>query len=350
MSADTARLGGYVLPGRVFDPRPAIDQARAAEELRLGTVWISERWGSKDLGALGGAIGQATTRLRVGAATTHLSTRNPMVLASLGLTLQALTSGRFVLGLGRAVPPIMRALGLPVATNQVLVDGADILRRLWRGEAVTYAGPAGCFPKLQLIDRPDVDPPPIALAAIGPKALALAGAHFDGVLLHPFLTPDGVANSAAAVRKAAADAGRDPADVRVIGTVVVAANLPDDMRDVVVGGRAVTYFQIPGFGERLARANGWETAPLEALRAHPQLAALTGGGTADQAFSKEQLVDVSRTLPQEWLTSAAAIGTAAECAETLRTYLRAGADELILHGSTPDLLGPTVAAFASGRP
>ena len=49
-------LGAYVLPGRVSDPRAAIGEAKTIEHLGLGTVWISERYGTKDLGVLTGAI------------------------------------------------------------------------------------------------------------------------------------------------------------------------------------------------------------------------------------------------------------------------------------------------------
>ena len=115
-----------------------------------------------------------------------------------------------------------------------------------------YDGPAGRYPILKLGDLPDAQPPPLVFAAIGPKSLQLAGAHFDGVLLHPFLTAEAVARSATVAREAAAAAGRDPAAVRVCATVVVAPDLTPDEEEAVVGGRAVTYFQIPSFGEQLA--------------------------------------------------------------------------------------------------
>ena len=57
-------LGCYVLPGGVPDPRPGLQQARVAEDLGLGTAWISERYDTKDLPSLAGAIGQVTERIR----------------------------------------------------------------------------------------------------------------------------------------------------------------------------------------------------------------------------------------------------------------------------------------------
>jgi probable F420-dependent oxidoreductase len=185
---------------------------------------------------------------------------------------------------------------------------------------------------------PEVEPPPILLAAIGPKTLELAGSHFDGVLLHPFLTPEAVGRSADRVRASAAAAGRDPDALRVCATVVVAPDLDADEETEVVAGRAVTYFQIPGFGELLAATNGWEPGPLERLRAHPLMASLRG--SADAVFTRAELVEVGGALPSEWLTSASASGSGSACAARTAEYLAAGADELILHGSTPAQLAP----------
>ncbi|KQM03976.1 putative oxidoreductase [Frankia sp. CpI1-P] len=342
------RLGAYVLPGRVADPRPAIGQAQTAEHLGLGTVWLSERWGTKDFGVLAGAIGQATSRVRIASGITHFLVRHPVVLASTAMTAQALSGGRLTLGFGRSVGPMWKAVGLPAMTNQVLVDSADMLRRLCRGEKVSYDGPAGRFPVMRLGDLPDVAPPELVFAAIGPKSLALAGAHFDGALLHPFLTPEAVARSVAIVRKSAAEAGRDPSTVKVYATVVVAPDLTPEEETAVVGARAVTYFQIPGFGERLAGVNEWGVEPLAALRSHPLMAGLRG--SADNVFTRHQLLDVAGTLPPSWLTDAAAVGSAGECAARLDDYLDAGADELVLHGSTPELLGPVLQHFAARTP
>src|SRR2546429_7361446 len=162
-------LGAYLLPGRVRDPRAAVGQAQAAEHLGLGTVWISERWGTKDLAVLAGAVGQATSEVRIAAGITHFLVRHPVILASTAMTLQALTGGRFVLGVGRSVGPMWTAVGLPQMTNRVIVDSADIVRRLCRGEKVRYDGPAGRYPILKLGDLPDLpdaQPPPLVFAAI----------------------------------------------------------------------------------------------------------------------------------------------------------------------------------------
>src|SRR6195952_3688223 len=280
-------LGAYVLPGRVTDPGLVIGQAQAAQRLGLQTVWLSERWGTKDLGVIAGAVSQVTSTVQIASGITHLQSRHPALLASLAMTAQALSGGRFVLGVGRSVDDMWAAVGLPRSTNAFIVDHVDIFRRLCRGEKVHYDGPAGSYPSLRLNDLPDQPAPPVVFAAIGPKSLALAGRHFDGVLLHPFLTPDAVRRSVDVVRDAERAAGRPTRSVRVYATVVVACELPAAEELAVVGARAVTYYQIPGFGERLASVNGWDPEPLSRLRSHPVLAGVRGA--ADSVLTRDDL-------------------------------------------------------------
>lgn|SRR5690606_21054424 len=333
-----ARFSTYVLPGRVTDPQRGIAEAVEAERIGLGGVWISERYAVKEPAVLSGAIAQATSTLRI-AGTMYITMRHPVVTASVANLMQALSGDRFQLLLARAVPSYLAALGSPPITFPRLVDFVSLMRRLWAGETVNYEGVLGKFPQMVLTDRYEGKPPPIIFTAIGPKSLAFAGEHCDGVLLHPFVTCEGVRNSVKIVREAAERAGRDPASVRIYHNIIVAPDLPRDEEEAVVGGRAVTYFQIPTFGEMIAEINGWDPTALDRLRAHPTLSNL-GGKTADQAFTRVQLVEASRSLPQEWLRDGAAVGSAAQCADQLCAFLDAGADEILLHGSSPAQMGP----------
>ena len=337
-------LGTYVLPGGVADPRPVVEQARRAEAVGLGTAWIGERYDTKDLPSLAGALTQTTDRIRIGAAVTHTGLRHPMVLASMGQTLQALSGGRFLLGLGRSASWRWRNYGVPAPTLQSLGDTAAILRRLWAGETVAYDGPAGRFPRLRLAQRPEVSPPPLLLAAVGPRTLALAGRSFDGVILHPFLTPEAVARSVGIVRTEARAAGRDPGTVRCYAAVVVAPDRPSEEADLAVRARAAGYLHVAGLGDALVAANGWDPSDLARYRSHPGFAGL-GSEQADKAMTRHELVEVSRSLPGAWLPASSATGTAAECAVQLGRYLDAGADELVLHGTTAEHLAPLAGQF-----
>lgn len=342
-SSRAEQLGAYLLPGRSNEPLRAITQAVAGEQAGLGSVWLSERAGTKDIATVGGALAQATERVTIGAAVTHFQTRHPLVLASLGITMQSLSNERFVLGVGRSIPILWKAWGLPQTTNQLLIDGVDLLRRLWTGERVKYDGVLGTFPSMQLIDLPAVAPPPVLLAAIGPVSLRLAGEHFDGAILHPFLTPEAQQRAVDAIHEGALGAGRDPKGIRIVATVVCAPDQSQEETDMRLRARLVTYLNSPGLAESLVKANGWDLKVLDDVAAHPLIAPL-GRRPADGTLDHAQLVEVSRVVPEEWFEQAAAAGTASEVAARLSTYLDAGADDIIIHGSPPDLLGATVDA------
>ena len=335
------RFGTYILPGRVDDPRRGIEEAREAERIGLGAVWISERFALKEPAVLAGAVSEATSKIRING-TFYATMRHPIVTASIANMMQAMSGDRFGVMFARAVPAYMKMLGAPAITMERLGDCISIMRRLWAGETVDYEGVLGKFPMLKLTDKHDGPSPPVIFTAIGPKSLEFAGTHCDGVLLHPFVSPQGVRNSTRIVREAAERAGRDPMAVRIYHNVIVAPDLPKDEEDAVVRGRAITYFELPGFGDLIVEINGWDKSVLEAVRAHPKIAALNGK-PADQAYTRHELVDVGQLLPQHWIDEGAAVGTAARCADRLMAYLDAGADEILLHGSSPKDMGPLTA-------
>jgi 5,10-methylenetetrahydromethanopterin reductase len=342
----TALLGAYVLPGPEMNPLEIVKQTKAAEDLGLGSVWLSELQGPfKDAGALCGYMGAATSTIAFGTSITHFSTRHPMVLASWGATMALMSNNRFKFGFGRSSAGRWQDWGVPKQTLQSMADQADILRRLWNHEKVSYSGPAGEFPDLDWGYFPDFTPPPLMLAAMGPKTLRLGGSHFDAVFLMPFLTPDGVARSVAYVREGAEQAGKDPDSVVVYHELVVAPDMTDEQRDIVVRARASAYYTVPGNGELLLEFNGWDTTLLAPFRQAVSDVAERNRAAGSPLVGRQLYVEASHTLPDHYFTDGAAIGTASQCAGRIHDFLDAGADEVILHGATPDHLRPTVSAF-----
>lgn len=335
-------LNAYILPGRAAEPGAGLLQAKAGEDLGLGGIFLSERWETKELGSVMGALTQVTSRVTLVAGLTHFGTRHPLVQAGMSATLQMLSGNRFVLGFGRAVPPLFRKLGIPVLNNAGMADHVEILRRLWAGEIVSYDGPAGVFPEMQLAQRCE-EPPPVILGAVGPKTLALAGAHFDGVVLHPFLTVEGVARSAKIVRDAAQAAGRDPASITIYATVVTAPDtLSAKQREDILEARAVSYFMHREVGLPIVSMNRWDEGPMDRL-VETGLSRLEYG-QGDIADARRQMAEAVAMLPEEWLDQGAAIGSLARCAARLAQYRDAGADQILLHGTTPDQQSEIVAA------
>ncbi len=338
-------LGFYGLAGQPESSRDLVDEVRLAEELGLGSVFLSERFDKKEIGVLSGAAGAVSERLTVVTAATNHNTRHPMITAALARSMQSLTGGRFVLGLGRGIPLIQDTYGIPRITTAALEDIAGILRRLFRGEFIVgHDGPAGAWPVLYLAEVDEYLP--LGLVAFGPHSLDLGGRCFDEVILHTFFTEETTARCAAEVKAAAERAGRDPDGIRVWSCLAtVGDHVPEDLRLMKTVGRLATYLQ--GYGDLLVATNGWDPLVLERFRADPVVAGFLGG--IDSHATTDQLEHLATLLPDEWL-AASATGTAEQCAVAVRGQFALGCDGVILHGATPLELEPVVAAYRAGGP
>ena len=335
-------LGFYGLAGQPTSSRDLVDEVRLGEELGFGSVFLSERFDKKEIGVLSGAAGAVSTELTVVTAATNHNTRHPMITAGLARTMQSLTGGRFVLGLGRGIPIIQDTYGIPRITTAALEDFAGILKRLFRGEFIIgHDGPAGSWPVLYLaaIDEPI----PLGLVAFGPQSLALGGRCFDEVILHTFFTEETTRRCVASVKDAAEQAGRDPDAVKVWSCfATIGDHIPEDLRLMKSVGRLATYLQ--GYGDLLVATNRWDPAVLERFRADPVVSGFLGG--IDSHATNEHLEHIATLVPDEWLASSAT-GSPTECAAAVRGQLDLGCDGVILHGATPAELEPVVAAYRS---
>jgi probable F420-dependent oxidoreductase len=235
-------------------------------------------------------------------------------------------------------------MGLPRITMAQMEDAVGIYRRLWRGEAILgHDGPAGRFPLLTMGSDLDEDIPVMA-ACLGFKTMRWAGRLLDGVILHTFVSDEALARAVSEVRQGAEEAGRDPASVKV-WSVLATLHEPDHERRLRgVTGRMATYFQ--AYGDALVALNGWDPAPLERFRADEVVRSIPGA--IDALATVEQLEHISLLIPDEWLP--AAVGSAEQCAARVIDQIDAGADGVILHGSTPSELEPVVDAYRLVRP
>src|SRR5262245_15664542 len=109
-------LACYLLAGQPKASHDIVAEAAEAERLGLGTAYISERFNKKEAAVLSGAAGAVTERITIATGATNHNTRHPMVTAGYARTMQSLTGGRFVLGLGRGVPRMQDIYGIPRVT------------------------------------------------------------------------------------------------------------------------------------------------------------------------------------------------------------------------------------------
>src|SRR5581483_10722699 len=142
----------------------------------------------------------------------------------------------------------------------------------------------------------------------------------DTVMLHPGFGPAAIAAARDRVRTAAEEAGREPDRVQVWACLVVLPDQPEDLAFTKLVRRFTGYMAIPGYGDAIVRANGWDLAVLDRIRAEPLLSADSG----PEPFDSEVLRRVTEIYPTEWLAEAGAIGSADACAAKIVQQFEAG--------------------------
>ena len=353
-SLDTPRtvlsdLSAYLISGRVVEvttatthetdartPAQGVQDGVDAERIGFRRVFLSERWNLKEAAVVLSAVAARTERIELASGIITTAARHPLHMAGMAATLQATFGPRFILGIGRGNPGWLSGAGLEMTTYAGLTDYVDILRRLWRGEHVAYSGPLGQFSHLQLEDVHDLQAPPVWFGTLGqPVAARTAAACFDGVLLPPVFTPEATESIVRRLRAECERIDRDPAGLRICQSVITAPDLDESETRALAHARAVTYLDAPGYGEMLVRLNGWDPAPLARLRDHKQFDGMQTT-VSDLSFHRYQLLGPAALVPDEWMEQSCALGSVADCVQTLRRFRAAGADEIVTYGSTPN--------------
>jgi probable F420-dependent oxidoreductase len=193
-------------------PRSAVERLRLAEQHGFDRLWIPDShviWSEcfTQLGWLGALARPGT--LRFGTMVTNPATRDPIVIASALATLQQLSGGRILCGLGRGDSAV-RVLKRRPATVAALERAVGVIRSLTRGESVEVDGDPVRLPWASAETAV-----PVFVAAYGPRMLALAGRVADGLILE-CADVHYVTWALERVRESAVEAGRDLADFEVI--------------------------------------------------------------------------------------------------------------------------------------
>jgi probable F420-dependent oxidoreductase len=305
-----------------------------AERLGFHRAFLSERYDIKHADVLLSGIAARTSSIRLATGTIDPQTRQVWNVAAFGATMHACYGPRLTICLGLGDDQIFKRMGVKKATYREMVDYATMYRSLWRGESVSYQGQSGSFDNFSFSETYDGPAPELWIGSFAnPKGAETVAAAYDGVLLPPVFTPRATEAAVRRIREACERIDRDPASVRICQSVITAPDLGDEEFRQLAHGRATSYFVYPGYGENLARVNGWDEQIVLKVRSHPIFTGLSK--VADMAMHRHQMMDAAALIPDEWMLDACAFGTAEECVDNLERFVEAGADEITTYGSTP---------------
>jgi 5,10-methylenetetrahydromethanopterin reductase len=307
----------------------------AAEAAGFDVAWLPDSqflwrdaWVSLALGAT------QTERIALGPCVTNLQTRHPSVTAAATVTLEELAPGRTILGVGTG-DSSLKPLGLEPTRLAAMREGIEQIRRLTAGETVAYDG------REMRLHATLESPPPIYMAANGPRGLALAGEIADGVITVAGIAPELIQRLRQLVAEGARRAGRSVDDIDLcVGTF---CHITDDDREAA---RIVKPYVVA-----LAQVGGRETLRSIGIDIDPP--AVVGGIYPDMSHAEDW--DEAADVAEEWVTDEMArryadafclIGTAEQCRERIADAAEAGATNLyVRHFSSYTLPDDVLAAY-----
>jgi F420-dependent oxidoreductase-like protein len=321
---------GYAPPGT--NPAELVPLAQRAEELGYDSVWAAEAWGTDAVTVLSW-IAARTSRIKVGSAIMQIPGRSPANTAMTAATLDLMSGGRFILGLGTSGPQVVEgwhgdAWGKPLGKTREYVE---IVRTALRREVVEhegehyripYDGPGatGLGKPLKMMMRPLRADIPIYLAAIGPKNVALAAEIADG-WLPIFVDPQRFGDAFGPSIANARDGFEVAATVSVLVGDDVAA-LRDALKPYIalyVGGMGA---KGKNFYNALVRRYGWDDA-AETIQE------LYLGGKQREAIA---------AVPDELVDALALVGPKERIRERLEAWRATPVTTLIVGSPQPEAL------------
>jgi F420-dependent oxidoreductase-like protein len=324
------RLGfymGYAPPGT--NPLELIELAQEAERLGYDSAWAAEAWGTDAVTVLAW-LGATTERIKLGSAILQMPGRTPALTAMTAATLDLLSGGRLLLGLGPSGPQVVEGWhgqpwGKPLARTREYVEivrtalARETVEHKGEHYAIPYDGPGatGLGKPLKLMARPLRADVPIYLAAMGPKAVALAQEIADG-WLPLFFVPE-------RAREVFGDMGRDGFDVAPSVPVV----LLDDVKAARDALKPYYALYIGGMG---SRGKNFYNELFTRYGYEAEAAAI------QDAYLDGRQRDAAALVPDAFVDEAALVGPKERIAERLEAYRDSGATTLLLSTRQPEAL------------
>lgn len=298
-------------------------QVRMAEDVGFDSVWlVDSQLICREAYVTLAACATQTSRIKLATGVTVPRTRHPSVMASAFATLQELSEGRMILGIGTGNSSL-RTLGQEPAKIAEIEAYLGVVRALLDNEAVRFDGTKDA--KITWMDRPSGVP--VYVAATGPRLTRAAPRLGDGVVLLQGISPGLLSRALTLVSQGATDAGRSPASVDVVCWVYLGISVDGtDARDHVRGRVAAAL--------KISNPEWFDGEEREIVRRLQ--------GAYDYFKHASANPDHAAIVPDRLVDQYAIVGTPAEIRERVRELMaQPGFTQIVLspqvsgHGSLP---------------
>ena len=323
------------------DPTQAAEEAAQLEKAGIDMVWVAELY-SFDAVSILGYLAAKTETIELTSGILPIYSRTPTLTAMTAAGLDAVSGGRFNLGLGASGPQVIEGWhGVPYkkplqATREVI----EICRKVWRRERVEHDGEmyqlplppdqgTGLGKPLKLINHPVREDIPIWIASLGPKNVELTAELADGwlpVFFHPDRAKQVWGDDLAAGNRKR-DESLGPLSISAGGSLAICDE--DTAQKIRDGGRMMTALYVGGMGAKgknfynnIFRKYGYEEEA-------EQIQDLYLAGKKEEAMA---------LVPQEFLDATALVGDEGYVRERVEVYRAAGVTQLQITPTGPNQL------------
>ena len=308
-----------------------IDLAKTAENLGYDTLWCAEIYGSDCFTPLSW-IGAHTSKIKLGTSIMQISARTPASAAMHAVTLDYLSNGRLVLGIGVSGPQVVEGwygqpYPKPLARTR---EWIQIFRKIVaRQEPVAFAGEhyqlpldggTGLGKPLKLIQHPAREHIPVYLGAEGPKNVALGAELFDGwipMFISPYRMMD--------VYQDAMSIKRSDFEIAAVVPVIV----DDDVDRALAQVKQSVGFYVGGMGAKSFNVHKDHISRFGFADAAQEIQDLFMAGKRDQAIA---------AVPDELADEISLCGPKARIRERLQAWHDSPVTQLTVGSSDPDTL------------
>ena len=316
-------------------PADQLAVAQAAEAMGYDSIWTAEAYGS-DAATVLAWLAASTSRIKLGAGILQIPARSAAMTAMTAATIDQLSGGRFLLGLGSSGPQVSegwhgvrfgRQLQRTREYVAVVRMALEHQKVEFHGETMDLPLPDGPGKALKLTIHPAQKRIPIYLAVLGPKNVALAGEIADG-WLPVFFSPEHTAALRVPLEEGATRAGRSLDDFRICPSVNL--YISDDAGTARDAVRPLLALYVGGMGSReqnfynrLVSSYGFEAAAKQ----------------VQDLYLDGKRADAMAALPDELIDVVSITGTRDSARERIRAYRDAGIETLIvapMAGDTED--------------
>ncbi|MCS7096940.1 MAG: 5,10-methylenetetrahydromethanopterin reductase [Candidatus Methanomethylicia archaeon] len=286
-----------------------VDVSKHAENLGFDVIWVTDHYNNRNVYVTLTSIALNTKNIKIGTGVVNPYVVNPLWTASAIASVDEISGGRAILGIGAGDRATLEKMAIDWGKPLVVIrESVEIIRRLLKGEVVTFEGEFVKSRGAALTYKP-VHEIPIYIGAQGPKMLTLASSIGDGILINAS-HPKDYDYAIKIIKKAAGD--------RFNKLDIVACtsfSIDKDKTTAIKNVRPVVAFIVAGAGEDVLKRHEIDVEKVNIIRDN---------------LSKGKFKDAASAVTDDMINAFSITGTPSECIEMIDKLIKKGVTQLVL--------------------